>query len=61
VISSYPYLVPPTLTVHEAAATPSSQAFMLAGTLVLLPLIVGYTALTYWIFRGRARPGESYH
>jgi cytochrome d ubiquinol oxidase subunit II len=60
-ISSYPYIVPPALTIAEAAAAPSSQAFMLVGTLVLLPLILGYTALTYWLFRGKVREGAAYH
>ena len=61
VISSFPYLVPPSLTIWQTAAAPASQIFMLIGTLVLLPLILGYTAYVYWLFRGKVRPGESYH
>jgi cytochrome d ubiquinol oxidase subunit II len=61
VISSFPYLVPPSLTIWQTAATPSSQSFMLAGTLVLLPLILAYTGYVYWLFRGKIGPGESYH
>jgi cytochrome d ubiquinol oxidase subunit II len=61
VISSYPYLVPPSLTVWQAAAAPESQIFMLLGTLVFLPLALCYTALIYWLFRGKVKPGESYH
>jgi cytochrome d ubiquinol oxidase subunit II len=61
VISNFPYLVPPTLTVWETAASPASQIFMLMGTLVLLPIILGYIAFIYWIFRGKVREGESYH
>jgi len=34
---------------------------MLIGTLPLIPLILGYFALVYWIFRGKVREGESYH
>jgi cytochrome d ubiquinol oxidase subunit II len=60
-ISSFPYLVPPSLTIWQAAASPSSQTFMLAGTLVLLPLILGYTGYVYWLFRGKIGPGETYH
>ncbi len=60
-ISSFPYLVPPSLTIWQTAAAPSSQRFMLAGTLVLLPLILGYTAYVYWLFRGKIGPGENYH
>jgi cytochrome d ubiquinol oxidase subunit II len=61
VISTFPYIVPPALTIPAAAAAPSSQAFMLIGTLVLLPLILGYTALTYWLFRGKVAEGAAYH
>lgn len=61
VISSYPYLVPPSVTVWQAAAAPESQIFMLLGTLVFLPLALCYTALIYWVFRGKVKPGESYH
>jgi len=61
VISTFPYLVPPTLTIWDTAAAPASQVFMLIGTLILLPIILGYTAFVYWIFRGRVRAGESYH
>ena len=61
VISTFPYIVPPTLTIHDAAAAPSSQMFMLIGTLVLLPFVLGYTVLTYWLFRGKVREGAAYH
>jgi cytochrome bd ubiquinol oxidase subunit II len=61
VISSFPYLVPPSLTIWQTAAAPSSQRFMLAGTMVLLPLILAYTGYVYWLFRGKVGPGESYH
>jgi cytochrome d ubiquinol oxidase subunit II len=60
-ISTVPYLVPPGLTIWQAAAAPASQMFMLVGTLVLLPLILGYTVLVYWVFRGKVREGEGYH
>jgi cytochrome d ubiquinol oxidase subunit II len=61
VISTFPYLVPPTLTIWDTAAAPSSQAFMLVGTLILMPIILGYTGYIYWVFRGRLREGEGYH
>jgi cytochrome d ubiquinol oxidase subunit II len=60
-ISSYPYLVPPALTIWQAAAAPASQMFMLIGTLVLLPVILGYFVLVHWLFSGKVREGESYH
>ena len=60
-ISTLPYLVPPTLTLWEAAAAPESQAFLVAGAAILLPFIVGYTIFVYHTFRGKIRPGEGYH
>ena len=61
VISSFPYLIPPSLTVWDTAAAPSSQIFMLVGTLLLLPMIIGYVVFIFWLFRGKVRAGESYH
>jgi cytochrome bd ubiquinol oxidase subunit II len=61
VISYFPYLVPPSLTIWDTAATPASQIFMLLGTLILFPIIIGYIAFVYWLFRGKVHEGESYH
>jgi cytochrome d ubiquinol oxidase subunit II len=61
VISTFPYLVPPTLTVWQTAAAPASQLFMLVGTVALLPIILGYIVFVYWVFRGKVREGEGYH
>ena len=61
VISNFPYLVPPSLTVWETSAAPASQIFMLVGTLFLLPMIFGYIIFVYWLFRGKVHEGESYH
>jgi len=61
VISMFPYLVPPSLTIWQTAAVPASQAFMLVGTIALLPIILGYVVFVYWIFRGKVREGEGYH
>ena len=60
-VSNVPYLVPPSLTVWDTAASPSSQEFLLLGVLVLLPVILGYTVFVYWTFRGKTRHGEGYH
>jgi cytochrome d ubiquinol oxidase subunit II len=60
VISNFPYLVPPSLTVWQTAAAPASQIFMLLGTLMLLPIILGYIVFVYWLFRGKVKAGESY-
>lgn len=60
-ISMFPYIVPRHFTIWEAANPPESLAFLLYGTLALLPLILGYTAYAYWVFRGKVRPGDGYH
>jgi cytochrome d ubiquinol oxidase subunit II len=61
VISNFPYLVPPSLTIWDTAAAPSSQIFMLLGTLPLLPVILIYTGFVYYLFRGKLKEGEGYH
>ena len=61
VISNFPYLVPPSLTIWQAAAPPATHIFMLMGTLVMLPIILGYMIFVYWIFGGKLREGEGYH
>ncbi len=52
--SFYPYIVPEKLTIYEAASAPESLLIILVGTLVVMPVILGYTALAYYIFRGKA-------
>jgi cytochrome d ubiquinol oxidase subunit II len=61
VVSTFPYLVPPSLTVWDTASSPPTQIFMLLGTLVMLPIILGYFIFVYWIFGGKLREGEGYH
>lgn len=60
-ISLWPYVVPFALTIHDAAAAPASLAFMIAGTAVVVPLILVYTAFSYWIFRGKLTGDIHYH
>ena len=60
-ISVYPNLVPPNLTIAEAAAPDESLRFLLVGALVLIPMILAYTGYAYWVFRGKVRVGEGYH
>jgi cytochrome d ubiquinol oxidase subunit II len=60
-ISLWPMIVPGHFTLDEAAASPSTQAFLLIGTLFLLPTILVYTAWSYWVFRGKVKPDTGYH
>jgi len=59
-ISIYPYVIPGAVTIWDAATDRSSQVFMLIGTVVLVPLILAYTAWAYWVFRGKVK-SEGYH
>ncbi|WP_375266734.1 cytochrome d ubiquinol oxidase subunit II [Planktotalea sp.] len=52
--SFYPYVVPEKLTIYESASAPESLFIILVGTLFVLPAILGYTVLSYYIFRGKA-------
>ncbi|HWX07785.1 MAG TPA: cytochrome d ubiquinol oxidase subunit II [Bradyrhizobium sp.] len=60
-ISMYPFIVPQSITIWQAASPASSQLFMLVGVAVLIPLILGYTSWAYWVFRGKVRVGSGYH
>ena len=59
VISLWPYIAPPSITLWDAAASQKSQAFMMVGTLFLLPILLGYVTYSYWVFRGKVKGG--YH
>ena len=60
-ISLYPMIVPYHFTLWEAASSERTQAFLLVGTLVLLPVILMYTGWSYWVFRGKVRADAGYH
>ena len=60
-ISTFPYLVPPTLTIWDTAAVPDSQVFTLIGTVIMLPIILAYFAFVFWTFRGKVTAGGGYH
>ena len=60
-ISFYPFIVPPSVTIWQAAAPDNSLAFLLVGASVLLPLILCYTGYSYWVFRGKVSEDEGYH
>jgi cytochrome bd ubiquinol oxidase subunit II len=59
-ISMWPDVIPGRVSIWEAAAPESSQIFMLVGAAVLIPLILAYTAWSYWVFRGKVGE-EGYH
>ena len=59
-VSMWPYVVPDQITIWDAAAPHRSQTFMLVGVALTLPLIIGYTAWAYWVFRGKVGH-DGYH
>jgi cytochrome d ubiquinol oxidase subunit II len=60
-ISLYPMIVPYHFTLWQAASSDRTQAFLLIGTLALLPVILMYTGWSYWVFRGKVRADSGYH
>jgi cytochrome bd ubiquinol oxidase subunit II len=60
-ISLFPFIVPHHYTLMQAASPPGTQAFLLVGTLFLLPVIFFYTGWSYWVFRGKVRGDVGYH
>ena len=59
-VTIWPYAVPESVTIWEAAAPYRSQAFMLVGVALTMPLIIAYTVWAYWVFRGKVAD-EGYH
>src|SRR6202012_915341 len=60
-ISLWPMIVPHHFDLWQAASSPGTQAFLLIGTLVLLPVILMYTGWSYWVFRGKMKGDVGYH
>jgi len=61
VLGIWPNLLPPDLSIWKAAAPPASQGFVLAGTLIMLPAVLGYTWWSYSVFRGKVAADSGYH
>ncbi|ECP3144736.1 cytochrome d ubiquinol oxidase subunit II [Salmonella enterica] len=60
-ISIWPHIIPPSITLWQAAAPTQSQGFMLVGALLIIPIILVYTFWSYYVFRGKVQHGEGYH
>lgn len=60
-ISLWPNIIPPSVSIWAAASPPQSQGFVLVGTLFILPLILGYTFWSYYVFRGKVTTEDGYH
>ncbi len=60
-ISLWPNIIPPSVSIWEAAAPAQSQGFTLVGALLIIPLILMYTAWSYYVFRGKVSAEDGYH
>ncbi len=60
-ISLWPNIIPPAISIWEAASPSQSLSFTLIGALCIIPFILGYTAWSYYVFRGKVKAGEGYH
>lgn len=60
-VSMWPYIVPRSITIWEAASPDSSLHFMIIGVAILVPIILIYTGWAYWVFRGKVQHGSGYH
>lgn len=60
-ISLWPNIIPPSVSIYEAASSPQSQSFALVGALFIIPFILMYTAWSYYVFRGKVRETDGYH
>ncbi|MDR7048714.1 cytochrome d ubiquinol oxidase subunit II [Duganella sp. 3397] len=60
-ISLWPNIIPPDVSIDAASAPSQSQGFALVGALLIIPVILMYTAWSYFVFRGKVRQGEGYH
>jgi cytochrome d ubiquinol oxidase subunit II len=61
VISLWPHIIPPKISIWDAASPPESLGFTLVGALFIIPFILAYTAWSYYVFRGKVKAGEGYH
>jgi len=59
-ISLYPWIVPFKFTIWEAAAVSTSQSLLLVGVIIFLPIILIYTAYSYYVFRGKTSHERMY-
>jgi cytochrome bd ubiquinol oxidase subunit II len=60
-ISLWPNIIPPSISIREAAAPAQSMGFTLVGALFIIPCILAYTTWSYYVFRGKVKAGGGYH
>ncbi len=60
-ISLFPNIIPPDISIWDAASPEETQGFLLVGVLFLLPAILFYTFYVYYVFRGKVSQDVGYH
>lgn len=60
-ISSWPYLIPRSVTIWQAASNPRALMFLLVGAIILLPVLIAYSIYSYWVFRGKVSLKHGYY
>jgi cytochrome d ubiquinol oxidase subunit II len=60
-ISLWPNIIPPSISIWDAASPPQSMGFTMVGALFIIPFILAYTTWSYYVFRGKVKSGEGYH
>jgi len=60
-VSIWPNIIPPSISIWDAASPEKSQSFMLFGAVLILPVILAYTFWSYYVFAGKVKEGEAYH
>ncbi|MEJ1974715.1 MAG: cytochrome d ubiquinol oxidase subunit II [Acetobacteraceae bacterium] len=60
-ISLWPNIIPPSVSIRDAAAPAQSMGFTLVGALLIIPIILAYTSWSYYVFRGKVKAGDGYH
>jgi len=61
VVGIWPNIVPPSMTIWQAASPVQSQGFVLVGVIIMIPAVLAYTAYSYRVFRGKVAAGEGYY
>jgi cytochrome bd ubiquinol oxidase subunit II len=49
----FPNIIPFSVSLWDAASSSASQEFVLIGATIVTPVVLGYSAFAYWVFRGR--------
>ncbi|MGH8124252.1 MAG: cytochrome d ubiquinol oxidase subunit II [Rhodanobacteraceae bacterium] len=60
VVGIWPNIVPPSMTIWQAASPVQSQGFVLVGVIIMIPAVLAYTAYSYRVFRGKVKADEGY-